>query len=170
MTTTDSDLRVEYFKGGLYGRVYSVPSAHPELDWTPLGGYPHLGYLIRFGSLHDLSCRRLPLVRGHRRPLASLQRHRGAAADRRRREFRRCRSRATGRGHPRPLAGADALWHLRATRPKTQPIHRPHAGIPPARWDSRFSKQASAGSSPEHLAQCSFRVDGYFGRRMWYKR
>lgn len=50
MTTTDSDLRVEYFKGGLYGRVYAVPSAHPELDWTPLGGYPHLGYLLRFGA------------------------------------------------------------------------------------------------------------------------
>src|SRR5438128_1310010 len=26
MTTTDSDLRVEYFKDGQYGRVYSVPS------------------------------------------------------------------------------------------------------------------------------------------------
>jgi L-ascorbate 6-phosphate lactonase len=50
MTTTDSDLRVEYFKNGPYGRVYSVPSAHPELNWTPLGGYPHLGYLIRFGA------------------------------------------------------------------------------------------------------------------------
>jgi L-ascorbate metabolism protein UlaG (beta-lactamase superfamily) len=51
MTTTDSDLRVEYFKGGMYGRVYSVPSAHPELNWTPLGGYPCLGYLIRFGGV-----------------------------------------------------------------------------------------------------------------------
>jgi L-ascorbate 6-phosphate lactonase len=50
MTTTDSDLRVEYFKGDRYGRVYSVPSAHPKLDWTPLGGYPHLGYLMRFGN------------------------------------------------------------------------------------------------------------------------
>ena len=50
MTTTDSDLRVEYFKRGLYGRIYSVPSAHPELDWTPIGGYPHLGYLMRFGE------------------------------------------------------------------------------------------------------------------------
>jgi L-ascorbate metabolism protein UlaG (beta-lactamase superfamily) len=50
MTTTDSDLRVEYFKNGPYGRIYCVPSAHPELDWTPLGGYPHLGYLIRFGT------------------------------------------------------------------------------------------------------------------------
>ena len=50
MTTTDADLRVEYFKGGQYGRVYSVPSAHPELDWTALGGYPYLGYLIRFGG------------------------------------------------------------------------------------------------------------------------
>src|SRR6202040_1999277 len=50
MTSTDSDLRVEYFKDGLYGRVYAVPSAHPALDWTPLGGYPHLGYLMRFGA------------------------------------------------------------------------------------------------------------------------
>jgi L-ascorbate 6-phosphate lactonase len=58
MTTTDSDLRVEYWKDNLYGRVYAVPSAHrpsdnvegaPQLDWTPLGGYPYLGYLIRFG-------------------------------------------------------------------------------------------------------------------------
>ena len=72
MTTTDSDLRVEYFKGGPYGRVYAVPSAHPELDWTPLGGYPQLGYLIRFGACTDLSCGRLLLVRGHRRPAAAL--------------------------------------------------------------------------------------------------
>ena len=60
MTTTDSDLRVEYFKGGSYGRVYAVPSAHPELDWTPLGGYPHLGYVIRFGEktiYHAGDCR-----------------------------------------------------------------------------------------------------------------
>ena len=52
MTTTDSDLRVEYFKSGLYARVYSVPSAHPELQWTPLGGYPNLGYIIRFGDVN----------------------------------------------------------------------------------------------------------------------
>lgn len=60
MTTTDSDLRVEYFKGGLYSRVYSVPSAHPDLDWTPLGGYPYLGYLMRFGTYtiyHAGDCR-----------------------------------------------------------------------------------------------------------------
>jgi len=50
MTTTDSNLRVEFFKGGPYSRVYSVPSAHPELDWTPIGGYPYLGYMIRFGE------------------------------------------------------------------------------------------------------------------------
>jgi L-ascorbate 6-phosphate lactonase len=49
MTTTDSDLRVEYFKDNLYARVYAVPSAHPTLEWTPLGGFPYLGYLIRFG-------------------------------------------------------------------------------------------------------------------------
>lgn len=50
MTTTDSGLRIEYFKGFHYGRVYSVPSAHDSLDWSPLGGYPRLGYLLRFGS------------------------------------------------------------------------------------------------------------------------
>ncbi len=49
MTTTDADLRVEYFKDNLYGRVYAIPSARPALDWTPMGGYPYLGYLIRFG-------------------------------------------------------------------------------------------------------------------------
>ena len=60
MTTTDSDLRVEYFKGGLYGRVYAIPSAHPELDWTPTGGFPYLGYLMRFGGYtiyHAGDCR-----------------------------------------------------------------------------------------------------------------
>jgi L-ascorbate metabolism protein UlaG (beta-lactamase superfamily) len=50
MTTTDSDLRVEYFKTGDYIRVYAVPSAHPDLDHTPIGGYPYLGYLIRCGT------------------------------------------------------------------------------------------------------------------------
>ena len=49
MTTTDADLRIEYFKDNLYGRVYAVPAAHPRLDWTADGGYPYLGYLIRFG-------------------------------------------------------------------------------------------------------------------------
>ena len=49
MTTTDADLRIEYFKDNLYGRVYAIPSTHPKVDWTPDGGYPHLGYLIRFG-------------------------------------------------------------------------------------------------------------------------
>src|SRR5215468_7956289 len=29
MTTTDSGLRVEYFKNGVYARMYAVPSAHP---------------------------------------------------------------------------------------------------------------------------------------------
>ena len=41
MTTTDSGLRIEYFKDNLYARVYAVPSAHPQLDWTPAGGYPY---------------------------------------------------------------------------------------------------------------------------------
>jgi L-ascorbate metabolism protein UlaG (beta-lactamase superfamily) len=46
MVTTDSSLRVEY----LDDRIYSVPSAHNQLDWSPLGGYPYLGYLVRFGN------------------------------------------------------------------------------------------------------------------------
>ena len=46
MTTTDSGLRIEYFKDNLYSRVYSAPSS---LDWSADGGYPSLGYLIRFG-------------------------------------------------------------------------------------------------------------------------
>lgn len=45
MVTTNSDLRVEF----LDDRIYAVPSAHEQLDWTPLGGYPYLGYLVRFG-------------------------------------------------------------------------------------------------------------------------
>jgi L-ascorbate metabolism protein UlaG (beta-lactamase superfamily) len=46
MVSTDSGLRVEF----LDDRIYSVPSAHNQLDWTPLGGYPYLGYLMRFGN------------------------------------------------------------------------------------------------------------------------
>jgi L-ascorbate metabolism protein UlaG (beta-lactamase superfamily) len=33
----------------LYGRVYAAPSAHPQLDYSQHGGYPYLGYIIRFG-------------------------------------------------------------------------------------------------------------------------
>jgi L-ascorbate 6-phosphate lactonase len=47
MVTTDSGLRVEY----LDDRIYAVPSALDKLDWTPLGGYPYLGYLVRFGGV-----------------------------------------------------------------------------------------------------------------------
>jgi L-ascorbate metabolism protein UlaG (beta-lactamase superfamily) len=47
MVTTDSGLRVEY----LDDRIYAVPSARDKLDWTPLGGYPYLGYLVRFGGV-----------------------------------------------------------------------------------------------------------------------
>jgi L-ascorbate metabolism protein UlaG (beta-lactamase superfamily) len=49
MSTTDAGLRVEYFKDNLYGRIYAVPSAHPQLDRGADGSYPYLGYLIRFG-------------------------------------------------------------------------------------------------------------------------
>jgi len=50
MTTTDANLRIEYFSSGDYTRVYAVPSAHTKLDHTPIGGYPYLGYLIRCGG------------------------------------------------------------------------------------------------------------------------
>ena len=46
MVTTNADLRVEF----LDDRIYAVPSAHPSLDWTSAGGYPYLGYLVRFGN------------------------------------------------------------------------------------------------------------------------
>jgi hypothetical protein len=56
MTTTDAALRVEYFKNGEYGRVYGVPAARRgDLDsrqgWTPLGGYPRIGFMARFGAM-----------------------------------------------------------------------------------------------------------------------
>ncbi len=56
MTTTDAALRVEYFKNGEYGRVYGVPAARrdesgqPQLDWTPIGGFPQIGFMSRFGE------------------------------------------------------------------------------------------------------------------------
>jgi L-ascorbate metabolism protein UlaG (beta-lactamase superfamily) len=71
MTTTDSGLRIEYFKDNLYGRVYSVPSAHPQLDWTQGGGYPYLGYLVRFGRwtvYHAGDCAPYPELAAHLRP------------------------------------------------------------------------------------------------------
>lgn len=71
MTTTDSGLRIEYFKDNLYGRVYAVPSAHPRLDWTAAGGYPYLGYLIRFGRwtiYHAGDCAMYPELAAHLRP------------------------------------------------------------------------------------------------------
>jgi len=71
MTTTDSGLRIEYFKDNLYGRVYAVPSAHPRLEWTSTGGYPYLGYLIRFGRwtiYHAGDCVPYPELVAHLRP------------------------------------------------------------------------------------------------------
>lgn len=47
MVTTDAGLRVEY----LDDRIYAAPSSRGALDWTPLGGYPYLGYLVRFGGV-----------------------------------------------------------------------------------------------------------------------
>jgi L-ascorbate metabolism protein UlaG (beta-lactamase superfamily) len=50
MSTTDADLRIQYFKDGIYSRIYAIPSAHEQLDWTPAGGYPCLGYLLRYDN------------------------------------------------------------------------------------------------------------------------
>jgi L-ascorbate metabolism protein UlaG (beta-lactamase superfamily) len=71
MSTTDAGLRIEYFKNNLYGRVYAVPSAHPNLDWTQAGGYPYLGYLIRFGRwtiYHAGDCVPYPELAARLRP------------------------------------------------------------------------------------------------------
>lgn len=71
MTTTDAALRVEYFHSGDYIRVYAVPSAHPELEHTPLGGYPYLGYLIRCGGCtiyHAGDCVPYPMLAASLKP------------------------------------------------------------------------------------------------------
>jgi len=71
MTTTDAGLRIEYFRDNLYGRVYAVPSAHPTLDWTAVGGYPYLGYVIRFGRwtiYHAGDCAEYPGLADRLRP------------------------------------------------------------------------------------------------------
>lgn len=67
MVTTDSGLRVEY----LDDRIYAIPAAHEQLDWTPLGGYPYLGYLVRFGGCtiyHAGDCVPYAGLAGHLRP------------------------------------------------------------------------------------------------------
>ena len=71
ISPTDSGLRIEYFKENLYGRIYAVPSAHPRLDWTSAGGYPYLGYLIRFGRwtvYHAGDCAPHPELAARLRP------------------------------------------------------------------------------------------------------
>ena len=51
LSTTDAGLRVEFFSGFDYCRIYAIPAARPGLDYTPAGGYPNLGYLMRFGEV-----------------------------------------------------------------------------------------------------------------------
>ncbi|MEP7353733.1 MAG: MBL fold metallo-hydrolase [Acidobacteriota bacterium] len=71
MTTTDAGLRVEYFKENLYGRVYAVPSAHPDIGWSHANGHPYLGYLIRFGRwtvYHAGDCAMYPDLAARLRP------------------------------------------------------------------------------------------------------
>jgi L-ascorbate metabolism protein UlaG (beta-lactamase superfamily) len=50
MIATDGDLRVDYAKEGEKCEIIAVASAHEQLDWTAHGGYPYLGYVIRFGA------------------------------------------------------------------------------------------------------------------------
>jgi len=60
MTTTDADLRVEYVNADSRAIIYSIPSAHPNLDWTEETGYPYLGYIVRldgFTIYHAGDCR-----------------------------------------------------------------------------------------------------------------
>ena len=68
---TDAGLRIEYFKGNLYSRIYAVPSAHPQLDKSASDGYPYLGYLLRFGRwtvYHAGDCAAYPDLAAHLRP------------------------------------------------------------------------------------------------------
>ena len=46
MVTTNADLRVEF----LDDRIYAAPSAHPQLDWTPLGALTQTHALLLPGS------------------------------------------------------------------------------------------------------------------------
>jgi len=61
MTSTGADMRVEYVSEGVRAVVYSIPSGHPELDWSAEHGYPYLGYVLRFDGFtiyHAGDCRR----------------------------------------------------------------------------------------------------------------
>jgi L-ascorbate 6-phosphate lactonase len=60
MTSTDADLRVEYVSEGTRAVVYSIPSAHPDLEGSAENGYPYLGYVVRFDGFtiyHAGDCR-----------------------------------------------------------------------------------------------------------------
>jgi L-ascorbate metabolism protein UlaG (beta-lactamase superfamily) len=50
MIGTDADLRVDYAKDGDACQIVSVASAHEALDYSAEGGFPYLGYVIRFGE------------------------------------------------------------------------------------------------------------------------
>ena len=51
LTTTDAGLRVEFFSGFDYCRIYAIPAAGPGVGYTPAGGCSDLGYLIRFAGV-----------------------------------------------------------------------------------------------------------------------
>ena len=87
MTTTDAGLRIEYFKDNLYGRMYAVPSAHPQLDWTAIGRLSVSGLPDPLRALDHLSRGRLRALPGSGRAPAAVQRERRAAAHRRREFF-----------------------------------------------------------------------------------
>jgi len=50
MISTDAGLSVEYTKNGDALDVIAVASAHEQLDWSEGGGYPYLGYILRWGE------------------------------------------------------------------------------------------------------------------------
>jgi L-ascorbate metabolism protein UlaG (beta-lactamase superfamily) len=50
MITVDAGEPVEFLKDENAIRIDPVPSAHESLDWTPSGGHPYLGYVIRAGA------------------------------------------------------------------------------------------------------------------------
>ena len=50
MRPTDADDTIEFRKDGAVATIHPIPSAHEQLDWSPESGYPHLGYVIRFGE------------------------------------------------------------------------------------------------------------------------
>ena len=124
MVTTNADLRVEF----LDDRIYAVPSAHDQLDWTPLGGYPYLGYLVRFGPYtiyHAGDGVPYDRLAGRLRPYnvtVALLPIGGA------KNFKIPEAAQLAQRDRRGVAGAHALRYVPGLRRRGGPLHRAHAG------------------------------------------